>query len=307
MKLRKSWIGGDEPLPVSTQCQLVDVNRTSYYGNPEPYSPSDNDLVLMRLIDEEYARHPFYGSRRMRQILLKKGYTVNRKRVQRLMRQLGLAGMAPGPNTSKPHPEHKVYPYLLRGVSVTRPNQVWSTDITYCRLPGGFMYLTAIIDWYSRKALSWRFSNSLESRFCVECLEEALRKYGVPEVFNSDQGSQFTGDVFIGVLKQYPTIQISMDGRGRALDNIFIERLWRSVKHEDLYLKGYGTAVELKQGVAAYFRLYNTERPHQSLGYKTPDEVYASGIGGGASIADKFSEKHSSDGSPEAKQQQSAA
>jgi putative transposase len=262
----------------------------------------------MRLIDEEYALHPFYGSRRMRQILIKKGYTVNRKRVQRLMRQLGLAGMAPGPNTSKPHPEHKVYPYLLRGVSVTRPNQVWSTDITYCRLPGGFMYLTAVIDWYSRKALAWRLSNSMESSFCVECLEEALRKYGVPEIFNSDQGAQFTSDVFIRALTKYPTLRISMDGRGRALDNIFVERLWRSVKHEDLYLKGYGTVVALKQGLAEYFRLYNTERPHQSLGYKTPDEVYQSAAGGGASIVDKFSQKKSSDGSSEViEQHQSAA
>ncbi|NTW54965.1 MAG: IS3 family transposase, partial [Chlorobaculum sp.] len=218
MKLRKRWISDQEPLPVSTQCQLVEVSRASYYGKSEPYSPSNDDLLLMRLINEEYTLHPFYGSRRMRQILLKKGYVVNRKRVQRLMRQLGLAGMAPGPNTSKPHPEHEVYPYLLRGVSVTRPNQVWSTDITYCRLPQGFMYLVAIIDWYSRKALAWRLSNSMESIFCVECLEEALRKYGVPEIFNSDQGSQFTSDVFIGVLKQHEKISISMDGRGRALD-----------------------------------------------------------------------------------------
>ena len=295
MRVRKSWIGGDESLPVSTQCQLVDVCRTSYYGKPKRHLASDDDLRLMGLIDEEYTLHPFYGSRRMRRVLLKKGYTVNRKRVQRLMRQLGLAGMAPGPNTSKPHPEHKVYPYLLRGVSITRPNQVWSTDITYCRLPGGFMYLTAIIDWYSRKVLSWRLSNSMESSFCVDCLEEALRKHGVPKIFNSDQGSQFTSDDFTGVLKEHE-IRISMDGRGRALDNIFVERLWRSVKHEDLYLKGYGTPVELKQGLAGYFGLYNTERPHQSLGYKTPDEVYASATGGGACIVDNFSEKKSSDG-----------
>jgi putative transposase len=306
--IRKAWISGDESLPVATQCELIDVNRTSYYVKSKPLAPSDEDKLLMRLIDEEYALHPFYGSRRMRQVLLKKGYTVNRKRVQRLMRALGLAGMAPGPNTSKPHPEHKVYPYLLRGVSVTKPNQVWSTDITYCRLPGGFIYLTAIIDWYSRKALAWRLSNSLDSSFCVECLEEALRKYGVPEIFNTDQGAQFTSDVFIGALKQYPGLRISMDGRGRALDNIFVERLWRSVKHEDLYLKGYGAVPELQQGLKNYFVFYNTERPHQSLGYKTPDEVYASATGGGASIADKFSQKKSSDGSSEVKAQpQSAA
>ncbi|NTW54605.1 MAG: IS3 family transposase [Chlorobaculum sp.] len=224
MKLRKSWISGQEPLPVSTRCQLVEVSRASYYGKPEPYSPSDDDLLLLRLIDEEYTLYPFYGSRRMRHILLKKGYVVNRKRVQRLMRRLGLVDMAPGFNTSKLHPEHKIYPYLLRGVTVTKPNQVWSTDITYCRLPQGFMYLVAIIDWYSRKALAWRLSNSMESSFCVECLEEALRKYGVPEIFNSDQGAQFTSDVFIQALMKYPTLRISMDGRGRALDNIFVER-----------------------------------------------------------------------------------
>ena len=203
------------------------------------------------------------------------------------MRQMGLAGMAPGPNTSRPHPQHKVYPYLLRGVSVIRPNQVWSTDITYIRLARGFAYLVAIIDWYSRQVLTWRISNSMDAVFCVDCLEEALRRHGMPEIFNSDQGSQFTSDAFTGVLKR-EGIVISMDGRGRAFDNIFVERLWRSVKHEDVYLKGYASMGELTTGLAEYFAFYNGERPHQSLGHQTPDVVYRTARGGGAVIVDKF-------------------
>jgi putative transposase len=215
------------------------------------------------------------------------GDVVNRKRVQRLMRSMGLAGMAPGPNTSKAHPQHKVYPYLLRGVPVTRPNQVWSTDITYVRLARGFAYLVAVIDWYSRKVLSWRLSNSMDASFCVDCLEDALREHGRPEVFNSDQGSQFTSAAFTDVLKR-EGVDISMDGRGRALDNIFVERLWRNVKHEDVYLKGYDNMAELMVGLAKYFVFYNAERPHQSLGYQTPASVYRSGVGGGALIVDKY-------------------
>ena len=219
-----------------------------------------------------------------------KGLIVNRKRVQRLMRILGLAGMAPGPNTSLPHPQHKIYPYLLRGVNVTRPNQVWSTDITYIRLARGFVYLAAVIDWYSRKVLAWRLSNTLDSGFCVDCLEQSLRIYGTPEIFNTDQGCQFTSDVFTGVLNSHG-IAISMDGRGRALDNIFVERLWRSVKHEDVYLKGYAKVPELQLGLTEYFDFYNTERPHQSLGNLTPIQVYQTGSGGGARIVDKFKEQ----------------
>ena len=211
----------------------------------------------------------------------------NRKRVQRLMRVLGLAGMAPGPNTSKPHPQHKIYPYLLRGMSITRPNQVWSTDITYIRLERGFAYLAAIIDWYSRRVLAWRLSNTLEAGFCVECLEEALRTHDQPAIFNTDQGSQFTSDAFTKVLLR-KGIDISMDGRGRALDNIFVERLWRSVKYEDIYLKGYASVPELLLGLTEYFAFYNGERPHQSLGNRPPDEVYRTGEGGGARIADHF-------------------
>jgi putative transposase len=199
----------------------------------------------------------------------------------------GTGGMAPGPNTSGKHPQHKVYPYLLRGVAVERPNEVWSADVTYIRLARGFVYLVAVIDWYSRRVLSWRISNSMDASFCVDCLEDALRMHGKPEVFNSDQGSQFTSNAFTGVLKR-EGIAISMDGRGRALDNIFVERLWRSVKYEDVYLQGYGTMGELTLGLASYFAFYNSERPHQSLGNRTPHEVYASGQGGGAKIVDKF-------------------
>lgn len=253
---------------------------------PEQQADVD-DLLFCRLIDEEYTNRPFYGSRRMVIFLRKQGHQVNRKRVQRLMRLLGLAGMAPGPATSNRHPAHKIYPYLLRGVPVTRPNQVWSTDVTYIRLARGFAYLVAIIDWYSRKVLSWRISNSMDAAFCVDCLEDALREYGKPDIFNSDQGSQFTSHAFTGVLKR-EGVAISMDGRGRALDNIFVERLWRSVKYEDVYLKGYATIGELTIGLAQYFAFYNGERPHQSLGYKTPCEVYARGLGGGAMIVDKF-------------------
>jgi putative transposase len=245
------------------------------------------DSVLLPLLDEEYTRHPFYGTRRMTHYLRGCGHTVNRKRVQRLMQKLGLAGMAPGPNTSKAHPQHKIYPYLLRGVDVVRPNQVWSTDITYIRLPRGFVYLVAIIDWYSRKVLSWRLSNTMDASFCVDSLEEAIQGHGRPEIFNTDQGSQFTSDSFTAVLLKND-IKISMDGRGRALDNIFVERLWRSVKYEEVYLKKHENMQGLMMGLTHYFMFYNNERKHQSLGYQTPESVYQSGVGGGAKIVDKF-------------------
>ncbi len=287
---RLGWVDGAEELPVSRQCELAEVPRATVYRRLTAKMPEDagaEDLLLCRLIDEEYTNRPFYGSRRMVVFLRAAGRAVNRKRVQRLMRSMGLAGMAPGPNTSKAHPQHKVYPYLLRGVPVTRPNQVWSTDITYIRLARGFAYLVAVIDWYSRKVLSWRLSNSMDASFCVDCLEDALREHGTPDVFNSDQGSQFTSAAFTDVLKR-EGVAISMDGRGRALDNIFVERLWRNVKHEDVYLKGYANMVELTVGLAQYFAFYNAERPHQSLGYKTPASVYRSGSGGGALIVDKY-------------------
>ena len=277
-------------MAISRQCALAGVNRSTFYAPLLNAEPDAEELVILALIDAEYTRHPFYGSRKMVVYLRITGYTVNRKHAQRLMRILGLAGMAPGPNTSLPHPQHRIYPYLLRGVNVTRPNQVWSTDITYIRLARGFVYLAAVIDWYSRKVLAWRLSNTLDSGFCVDCLEQSLRTYGTPEIFNTDQGCQFTSDAFTGVLI-FHGIAISMDGRGRALDNIFVERLWRSVKHEDVYLKGYVDAPELQLGLTEYFDFYNTERPHQSLGDLTPIQVYRTGSGGGARIVDKFKER----------------
>jgi len=230
---RMGWIDRQAGLALARQCELAGVARATFYGRQAPSEECEEDLLLCRLIDEEYTRRPFYGSRRMVVYLARQGHAVNRKRVQRLMRLMGLAGMAPGPSTSVKHPEHRVYPYLLRGIAVTRPNHVWSTDITYIRLARGFVYLVAIIDWYSRRVLAWRISNSMDTSFCVDCLEDALSLHGKPEIFNTDQGSQFTSAAFTGVL-QRAGIAISMDGRGRALDNIFVERLWRSVKHEDV-------------------------------------------------------------------------
>ena len=278
-------------MPVSTQCKLLKVTRSVVYAQKKRLlkAVDEDECLLLRLLDEEYTRHPFYGSRRMTKYLCGCGHVVNRKRVQRLMQTLGLAGMAPGPNTSKPHPQHKIYPYLLRGVDIIRPNQVWSTDITYIRLPRGFVYLVAIIDWYSRKVLAWRLSNTMDAGFCVDCLEEAIKTYGTPEIFNSDQGSQFTSEAFTGVLIEND-ITISMDGRGRALDNIFVERLWRTVKYEEVYLKQHGSIQGLLMGLTDYFMFYNEERLHQSLDYKTPDVVYRTAAGGGAKIVDKFNE-----------------
>ena len=285
--MRLGWIGPDPKLPLSRQCELAGVSRATVYRPRVAVSVDEDDLTLCALIDEEYTQHPFYGSRRMVVILLRQGWLVNRKRVQRLMRVMGLAGMAPGPSTTVRHPGHKVYPYLLRGVAVVRPNHVWSTDITYVRLARGFAYLVAVIDWYSRRVLSWRISNSMDASFCVDCLEEALISHGKPDIFNTDQGVQFTSQAFTGVLLR-EGVAISMDGRGRALDNIFVERLWRNVKHEDVYLNGYATMGDLTVGLTRYFAFYNGERPHQSLNYQTPDVVYASGEGGGAMIVDKY-------------------
>lgn len=286
---RHNWVDPAACLPVSRQCELVCVTRSVVYALKKRLQKevSEPDTVLLQLLDEEYTRHPFYGSRRMTHYLRDCGYVINRKRVQGLMQKLGLAGMAPGPDTSKVHPQHKIYPYLLRGVEVNRPNQVWSTDITYIRLPRGFVYLVAIIDWYSRKVLSWRLSNTMDASFCVDSLEEAIQNFGKPEIFNTDQGSQFTSDGFTGVLLRNG-IKISMDGRGRALDNIFVERLWRSVKYEEIYLKKHENMPDLMMGLTHYFLFYNNERKHQSLGYVTPDAVYQTGVGGGAMIVDKF-------------------
>jgi len=287
MTTRQTWIDKGDVVSIARQCVLTGVCRATIYAQQKTRPINESDLLFGRLIDEEYTRHPFYGSRKMVAFLKAAGHDVNRKRVQGLMRRMGLAGMAPGPNTSRPHPEHKIYPYLLRGVSVVKPDQVWGTDLTYIRLAKGFAYLVAIMDWYSRRVLSWRISNTMEAAFCVDCLEEALRNHGKPEVFNSDQGSQFTSDVFTGTLKR-ENVVISMDGRGRAFDNIFVERLWRSVKHEDVYLKGYASMSELMAGLGEYFDFYNRERPHQSLGNLTPDAVYRNATGGGAMIVDKY-------------------
>ena len=292
MSVRREWIEREAPEPssalaVSRQCALAGVTRSWVYAPRNEGVLEEDDLEVLGLIDAEYTRRPFYGSRRMVLFLAEQGHRVNRKRVQRLMRVLGLVGMAPGPATSRAHPQHKVYPYLLRGVEIVRPNQVWSTDITYIRLAHGFAYLVAVMDWYSRRVLSWRLSNTLEAGFCVDCLEDALRAHGKPEIFNTDQGSQFTSEAFTGVLLD-AGIAISMDGRGRALDNIFVERLWRSVKYEDIYLKRYASLPELRLGLGEYFAFYNDERPHQGLGNRTPDLVYRSAVGGGARIVDRF-------------------
>ena len=226
----------------------------------------------MHLIDEQYTQTPFFGSRRMAWKLEQLGHVVNRKRVQRLMRKMGIEAIYPHPNTSKPHPQHRIYPYLLRGLVIDRPNQVWSTDITYIRMVHGFMYLVAVMDWYSRYVLAWRLSNTLEADFCIEALEDALA-IGTPEIFNTDQGSQFTSPRFTDRLLQ-DGIKISVDGRGRAMDNIFIERLWRSVKYENIYIYDYPTVPLLDQGLTQYFHFFNMERPHQGLDYRIPAQVY---------------------------------
>ena len=255
------------------QCELLALNRSGlYYERAGLYS---EDLALMRRIDELHLKYPFYGSRRMSRQLRNEGQVVNRKRVQRLMRIMGLEGLAPKPNTSKPAPEHAVYPYLLRGLSITRPNHVWATDITYVPLAHGFAYLVAIMDWATRRVLAWRLSNTLDSAFCVEALEEALARFGRPEIFNTDQGSQFTADAFTKVLLARD-VKISMDGKGRCIDNVFVERLWRSVKYEEVYLNAYDDLVEARAGIGRYLSFYNDRRPHQALGYQTPASFYDS-------------------------------
>ena len=287
MNKRKSWINPEDSISVNRQCKLAQISRSCAYQMRKVKVPLERALEIKEHIDAHYTERPFCGSRRICLYLRARGYRINRKRVQRLMREMSLAGMSPGPNTSKPQPAHKTYPYLLRGVLITKVNQVWSTDITYIRLGKSFAYLVVILDWYSRKVLSWRISSRMDTLFCIDCLEQALLQYGKPEVFNSDQGSQFTSSAFTGALKAQG-IAISMDGRGRAFDNIFVERLWRSVKYEDIYLKGYATMQELTLGLSSYFAYYNGDRPHQGLGNKTPNSVYESGMGGGAMIIDKY-------------------
>lgn len=257
-------------LSISRQCALLGLARSSYYHELIP--ETELNLNLMDLIDRQYMETPFYGSRRMTWFLNQAGHSINRKRVTRLMRLLDLEAIYPKPRLSLGDPEHRKYPYLLRGLQVERPNQVWASDITYVPLSQGYMYLVAIIDWHSRYVLSWRLSNSLESSFCVEALDEALSR-GQPEIFNTDQGVQFTSRRFQDRL-QRDSVQISMDGKGRALDNVFIERLWRTVKYENIYLCGYENVQALQAGLRKYLKFYNTERPHQGMEYCTPESVY---------------------------------
>lgn len=261
-------------LSIVRQCDLLGLARSTYYHAPG--GESVENLRLMRLIDEQYLRTPFFGTRQMTQWLRRQGYPVNRKRIQRLMRLMGLEGAVPGPHTSKPHPEHTVYPYLIGHMTLAHSNLVWATDITYVPMPMGFMYLVAILDWYSRYVLAWRLSNTLDTAFCIEALEAALTAQE-PCVFNTDQGSQFTSIDFTDLLRQHQ-ILISMDGRGRALDNVFVERLWRTVKYEDIYLRDYCSVPELEAGLSAYFDFYNHERPHSSLNGRTPAEVHRSSL-----------------------------
>lgn len=263
----------NKELSLVRQCHLLSLNRSSLY-----YIPKGENLLnlkLMRLIDEQFLQTPFYGSRQMARHLGRLGYCVGRHRVRRLMRKMGIQAIYQTPRTSVPHPDHKVYPYLLRNVTITRPNHVWCSDITYIPLGRGFMYLIAIMDWASRKVLSWRLSNSLDTHFCVEALEDALERYGVPDIFNTDQGSQFTSTDFTRILQKHG-IEISMDGKGRWRDNVFIERLWRSLKYECVYLKQFSDGSHARQEIKSWIRFYNETRPHSTFDGQTPNDVYNS-------------------------------
>jgi putative transposase len=265
-------------LSIRRQCELLGITRSSVY---RPLAANDDDdLALMRRIDELFTAWPFLGSRRMTVMLRTEGHQVNRKRVRRLMRKMGLAALGPKPRTTKIAPGHKIFPYLLRGLAIERPNQVWCADITYIPIGRGFLYLVAIMDWASRAVLSWRLSNTMDVSFCLSALEEALVRFGRPEIFNTDQGCQFTSAAFTGALTT-AGVRVSMDGRGRWMDNVFIERLWRSLKHEDVYLKGYADGREAHSGIASWFTFYNNTRPHQALGNRTPMAAWREGINGG--------------------------
>ena len=273
VKQRRAAVDRRRPsLSVVRQCKLLDISRSGLYY--QPARVSESDLELMKLIDCQYMVTPFYGTRKMAIWLRSKRYSVNRKHVRRLMQLMGLKAIYRHPRTSPPGPGNKVYTYLLDGMKITRPNQVWCADITYIPMAHGFMYLVVIMDWYSRYVLAWRLSNTLDADFCMEALEEALKK-GKPDVFNTDQGSQFTGKTFTGLLEKHG-IQISMDGKGSYRDNLFIERLWRTVKYEEVYLKAYQNGKDARIGISDYFRFYNTARPHQALGYRTPGKVFTS-------------------------------
>lgn len=255
---------------IKRQCELLEIARSVVYHKPSAQPAAD--LELMLLIDQQYLKTPFYGSRRMTAHLRREGYIVNRKRVRRLMKQMGLTAIYRRPRTSDPAPGHKKYPYLLGGISINRPGQVYAADITYIPMAKGFLYLVVVIDWHSRFILGWRLSNSLDTSFCIEALKDSLA-YGIPEIFNTDQGSQFTSEDFTDVLSDSGA-KISMDGKGRCMDNIFVERLWRSLKYEEVYLKAYESAEAARRGIADWIHFYNFERPHQGLGYKTPWEVF---------------------------------
>ncbi len=275
---RRALVDRDDGAPsVRRQCQLLGLARSGVYRKPPP--ANENDLALMRRIDELFTAWPFLGSRRMAEMLQAEGRPVNRKRTQRLMRRMGIAALGPKPRTTKPAPGHKIFPYLLRNLAIDRPNQVWAADITYVPIGRGFLYLVAVIDWASRAVLSWRLSNTMDVSFCILALEEALARFGKPEIFNTDQGSQFTSAVFTGTLAA-AGIRISMDGRGRWMDNVFIERLWRSLKYEDIYLRGYADGREARAGIGMWMAFYNGRRPHQALGNRTPMAVWRDGVTG---------------------------
>ena len=257
---------------ITAQCVLLKVPRSTLYYQPQPVS--DDDLALMRRIDEIYMKWPFYGSRRMVAQLRGEGYDVNRKRVQRLMRLMGIETIYQRPNTSRKHPGHKIYPYLLRNLVIDRANQVWCADITYIQMAHGFVYLVAVMDWFSRRVLAWRVSITLDTDFCVEALQDAINCYGKPDIFNTDQGVQFTAAAFITILSAQGAA-ISMDSKGRFLDNIFIERLWRSLKYEEVFIKAYASVAQARAGIGAWLVFYNNERKHQSLGYRTPADIFA--------------------------------
>jgi putative transposase len=263
------------PMPITKQCRLLELSRSSVYYRAVPIPEAQ--LALMRRIDEIHLKLPFYGSRRIRDQLHREGHKVNRKKVQRLMHLMGISALYPKRRTSLPDQGHRIYPYLLRDLAIERPNHVWCADICYIPMARGFLYLVAIMDWASRKVLAWRLSNTLDTEFCVDALEEALSRHGTPEIFNTDQGAQFTSDAFTTVLKD-AGVRISMDGKGRWIDNVFIERLWRSLKYEEVYLKAYENVAEAIRGIGDYFDLYNEERPHQALARLTPNEVYAGGF-----------------------------
>ncbi|HYW75522.1 MAG TPA: IS3 family transposase [Gammaproteobacteria bacterium] len=273
---RRQMVDQEDLLPVVRQCQLLGLARSSVYYTPK--GVSDEELALMRLIDQCHLKHPYYGSRRIRDWLEDQGHAVNRKRVQRLMRRMGLVAIYPKCNLSRRHHAHRLYPYLLRGLSIDRANQVWAADVTYVPMAKGFAYLVAIIDWYSRKVLAWRLSNTMDLGFCVEALQQAIADYGRPEIFNTDQGAQFTSEAFTSALKAHE-IRISMDGKGRWVDNVFVERLWRSLKYEEVYLKAYESLSQARAGIAWYMNFFNAERRHYSLERRIPDAVYYESLG----------------------------